>query len=495
MNTMTLERLHWNTLREGDSPDRFNVPPPLFSDPPHRAFWMNKTEFFWTTSCLALFGFASCLSGCTRQTNEFIPPPPPTVTIAQPVRSQITPFLEQTGRTEAAEEAEVRSRVRGFIQLVDFEPGQPIEKDGLLYKIEPDLYQAEYDSALATVDASNADIKVKQAKVVTLGAEAKRAEQDLEREEELKRSNASSKAQYQTAVAANEAAIANVKAANADVDAATAKLGSAIADQAKAKLNLDYTEVRAPISGSITKTLVKLGNLVENGNPLATVVNDDVIFANFSISDRELLEFMKARALAQQESNVKPAKEDQWRGKKVYLKRETDDGFPFEGKLDYVDQSGIESDTGTLGLRASFNNKDRRLFPGLFVTVRVPAEASVESLLIPEAALQRNDQGSFVLTLDQDKIVKQKKVIVGQTVSGWAIIQQGLSVDDWVVIDGLQRARPEKEAVAKRETLSVDAEALLRGRGQPGTTPPTSQPTAPVTPATPPAAPTSSTQP
>ena len=433
---------------------------------------MNKTELFRTTSILALLGVV-CLTGCNRQVNEYVPPPPPNVTVAQPVRSQITPFLEQTGRTEAAEEAEVRARVRGFIQLLDFQPGQPIQQDQLLYKIEPDLYQAQYDSASAAVTASKADIKVKQARVETLQAEAKRAEQDLDREEKLKLQQASSDAQYEAAVAANDAAIANVNSAAADVDAATAKLDSAIASEAQAKLDLDYTDVHAPISGSITKTLVKLGNLVENGDRLATVVNDDVIFANFSISDRDLLEFMKAKRLAETEKNIKPSEEaDPWRGKKVYMKRETDDGFPFEGELDYVDQAGIQSDTGTLGLRASFENLDRQLFPGLFVTVRVPADDSVESLLIPEASLQRNDQGTFVLTIDAQDVVQQKKVTVGQTISGWAIIQQGLTDSDRVVIDGLQRARPDIKVVPKTETLSVNAEALLRGRGQPGTTPP-----------------------
>ena len=235
-------------------------------------------------------------------------------------------------------------------------------------------------------------------------------------------------------------------------------------------MNFDYTKVHAPIEGAITKTYFKLGNLVENGDRLATVVNDSIIFANFSISDRSLLEFMKAQKLAQTENKIEPKKEDdRWRGAKVYLRRETDQGFPFEGELDYVDQAGIEAATGTLGLRASFKNDDRQLLPGLFVTVRIPAEESVESLLIPEAALTRNDQGSFVMTVNSGDEVVQKKVTVGQTVSGWAIIQSGLKDDDQVIINGLQRARAGLKVVPTLKQLSVDAEALLRGRGQPDT--------------------------
>ncbi|MAI32445.1 MAG: hypothetical protein CBE00_05755 [Planctomycetaceae bacterium TMED240] len=440
---------------------------------------MNKIKLFLNASSLGLLGFVSCMTGCTRPENKYDPPPPPTVTTALPVRSKITPFLEQTGRTEASEDADVRARVRGFIQQIEFEPGEGVKKDVILYEIEPDQYEAVLKSAIAKVAAAKADIEVKTARTITLDAEVKRANDQLKREEDLKKQNASSEASYQNALAASKAAKANLDSGNADVVAAEAKLGSAEADKDQAQLDFDYTKVRAPIDGAITKTYSKVGNLVENGDRLATVVNDSIIFANFSISDRSLLEFMKAQQLAQSESQKKPeAGDDRWRGKKVFLRRETDEGFPFEGELDYVDQAGIQADTGTLGLRASFKNNDRQLLPGLFVTIRIPAEESVESLLIPEAALTRNDQGSFVLTVDSNNMVVQKKVTVGQTVSGWAIIQSGLSDDDRVIINGLQRARTGAKVVPTSQTLSVDAEDLLRGRGQPNTDIPATAPAA-----------------
>jgi RND family efflux transporter MFP subunit len=407
---------------------------------------------------VALTGAFTASVGCNPASNEYVPPPPPKVTVAHPVSTEITPFLEQYGRTEASEEAEVRARVRGFIERIDFEPGQSVDAGKVLYKIEPDLYEAEVNSAAAAVAASEASIGVANAKVG-------QARQDLNREVQLKAKQASSQAQYDAAVAAYDAA-------EASVESAKAEKGSAEAALAQAKLDLGYTEVTAPIGGEITKTLFKLGNLVENGSHLATVVDSSNVFANFSISDRDLLEFMKARKLAEgADEDDDEFKEAQWRGKKVYLRRETDEGFPFEGKLDYIDQSGIQSKTGTLGLRARFDNEDGQLVPGLFVTVRVPASEAVKSLLVPEASLLRSDQGIFVMTVNSENVVARTRVTVGQTLSGWAIILEGLKESDWVVVDGLQRARPTLKVVPEEVAMEADGQLLLRGQGQPSAQP------------------------
>ena len=414
---------------------------------------------------LFAIGFALSIAGCGGSKNEYVAPPPPEVTVANPVKADVTPFVEQNGETEAVEEAEVRARVRGFLESIEFQPGQNVKAGDVLYKIERDQYEAEVNSAAATVAAAEAAIAVANALIKTADAEVEKTAQDLKREELLKERNASSQAEYDAAVAAARAAEAERESAKANAEAAAAEKGRAEANLAQAKLDLDYTIVQAPIAGRITKTNFKVGNLVENGSNLATVVNDDNIFANFSISDRSLLKFMEARRAALQAGEQ--LDDDGWRGSPVYMRRETDDGFPFAGTMDYLDQAGIQADTGTLGLRAIFENSDGRLLPGLFVTVRVPAAESVPSLLVPESATLRDQQGTFVLTINSDQKVEKTPITISQSVSGWAIIQSGIDTSSRVVVDGLQRARPGLEVVATDRQLVVDDFMLMRGMKQP----------------------------
>ena len=410
---------------------------------------------------LLILGWISTVIGCSSSENAYEPPPPPEVTVAQPIRQTVTPFLDQNGVIEAVDEAEVRARVRGFLHSVNFEPGQEVAADEMIYQIEPDQYQAAVNSAKATVASSEAGVAVAKALVTTAEAEAKRSEQDLARENSLMRQGAGSQATLEAAVAANDMAAAAVDSAKANVEAAIAAKGSSIASLAQAQLDLDYTTVRSPISGRISATEVKQGNLVENGAKLAVVVNRKEVFANFSVSDREMLRFMRAQQ-AEADAGEKPAASD-WRETKVFLKREGDEGFPFEGKLDYVDQTGIDASTGTLRLRAQFDNRDDSLIPGMFVSVRIPTGNAVDSMLIPEYAVLRDQRGQYVLVVNEKTKVQRIAVTVEKTISGWAVIEKGLTSDSRVVVDGLQRARPGLKVTPLDKKLEVSDQALMRG--------------------------------
>lgn len=410
---------------------------------------------------LLLLGLAVTVAGCSSSENEYVPPPPPEVTVAHPVQLPVTPFLEENGVIEAVEEAEVRARVRGFVEQINFEPAQDVKQGDVLYQIESDQYEAEAKSAEAAVAAAEASISVANALIKTAEAEVKKTEQNLGREKSLLEQNASSQRELDAAVAAFDAATAAMESAKANVEAATAEKGRMVASLAQAQLDLNYTKVQSPITGRISITDVKTGNLVENGGQLATVVNRDQVFANFSISDRAMLRFMKNEV-----ARLKPGetlKEPDWRKIPAFLRRESDEGFPFEGVLNYVDQEGIDADTGTLGIRAEFENRAGRLYPGLFVTVRMPTGEPSEAMLIPEYAIGRDQRGLYALIVNAEQKVERVAVSIGRNINGWSVVESGLTQDSRVVVDGIQRARPGLKVAAIDKQLEVDDQMLLRG--------------------------------
>ncbi len=411
-------------------------------------------------NCFLSLGLIAAV-GCRTAENEYVAPPPPEVTVARPVVQMVTPFLEKNGETEAVAEAEVRARVTGFIEEINFESGDDVTEGDILYEIESEQYEAAMSTAKAALSAAEAEIAVAEAMVNTADAEQKKTLLNLQREQALLERDAGSQAAVDDAIAANDSALAAKKSAAASVRAANATKESAEASIANAELDLGYTKIQPLISGRITKTNVKKGNLVQIGDKLATIVNFDPIFANFSVSDREVLAF-KELQLAKLDAGQQP-KNAEWRDIPVYLSRETDVGFPFEGKLEYVDPQGIDPDTGTLGLRAKFDNPAEHLIPGLFVTVRLATGEPSKAMLIPEYAISRDQRGTFTLTVGDDQKVQRTDVAVLKAVSGWAIIKNGLTEQSRVIIDGLQRARPGLQVTPLDKELVVDDESLLRG--------------------------------
>ena len=421
---------------------------------------MNNTAHLYPKALLVLV-WTSLLIGCGKSENAYVAPPPPEVTVSAPAIAMVTPFLEKNGVIEAVEAADVRARVRGFVQEIKFDPGQNVKQGDPLYLIEPDTYQASVNSAQAAVKAAEAAESVAKSAVKVAEAESKRAKRDLARETTLMEKNAGSQAALDAATATNDVAAASIESAKANLEAAAADKGKAIANLAQVQLDLDYTTVRSPIDGRISPTDVKVGNLVENGGHLASVVNRDEVFVNFSISDREMLEFMKKeRDRLNEDAEYK---EPDWSEFEVYLGRELDEGFPFVGVMDYVDQEGIDASTGTLRMRSRHDNPKDQLFPGLFVTVRVPSSKKAEQMLVPEYAVLRDQRGRYVLVIGADNKVQRLSITPGQTISGWTVIDDGVTRETKVVVDGIQSARPGLEVAPVAKPLKIDGETLLRG--------------------------------
>ncbi|MDF1841945.1 MAG: efflux RND transporter periplasmic adaptor subunit [Rubripirellula sp.] len=419
------------------------------------------------TLFLLAAGLIASMAGCEKPQNAFVAPPPPEVTVATPVLQSVPEFIDQEGETEAVEQAEVRSRVKGFIQKILFQPGKEVSLGQELYQIEPDTYQAELNSANAAVDAATAGIAVANASLETAKAEVVRTEADLSRETRLLQGNAGSQSDYDRAFAANEAAKASIHGAEANIQLAIAEKRSAEATVKQAELDFGYTKVTAPIAGYITKTEVKTGNLVENGTALAEVIDRSKMFANFSLSDREILRLQK-KYFDNLPADAKPEEID-WSTIKVLMRRELDEGFPYSGTLEYVDQLGVDAKTATLGLRAVFDNPDDQLLGGLFVTVRILSEEENELLLVPESAVSRDQQGPFLLTVGAENKVAETRVSVVMRIGGWAAIEGEVDESTKVIIDGLQRAIPNSVVAPQEKTLQVDGPSLIRSSMLPST--------------------------
>ncbi len=390
------------------------------------------------------------ISGC-KPDSAYKTPPAPKVTTIQPIVETVPFFLEENGQTEAVEQAIVQARVRGILQEIKFEPDSVVTEGTPLFLIEQQEYLAAVTSANATLGSAKASlataeaaIGVADARIVAADAAIKVAQAEFDRMDSLRASKAISQSEFDAAVAELETAnaaklgvIAAKVADEANVTNAQAQVEKSNADLVQAQLDLDRTIVLAPISGKITKTLVKRGNLVENGTELVEIIKNDPIWANFNISERFLLDLERT-------SDRDGDKKIDLSKIKAQLQRSGDVGFPFEGHLDYFDPK-IDQDTGTLQVRAIFDNppsQETFLLPGLFVRVRVQLGEYENALLIPERAIGRDQAGSFVFIVDDDKKAVRKNVKLGTKQNDMIVVESGLKKTDSVIVDGLQRVRP-----------------------------------------------------
>ena len=386
--------------------------------------------------------------GCS-QPNQYQAPPPASVTVAQPVISTVTNYLDETGTTEAVERVEVRARVRGFLDEVRFKEGEDVEQGDPLYLIQPSEHQAAFDAAEADLATSTADVDAAKAEVGAMNVSLRRAELEVTRQQNLFKDNATAESKVQTAVAERDGAAAAVAAAEAKVGAAVAAVTAATAAKAQARLDLDYCTINAPIAGRVERTLVKAGNLVGDSEAthLTTMVSYDPIHVYFNISERSLL---RARGDVKDESDEKIDLSKI----KAYLRRAIDKGFPYEGHLDYFDL-GVDQSTGTFKIRAVFPNKSLDLFPGLFVRIRIPIGMTEDAVLLPERCVAVDQAGRFVLTLDDKNVVERRNIKLGEKYGEMVVITDGLDGTETVVIDGIQRARP--GATVAPEKIQLDA--------------------------------------
>lgn len=350
--------------------------------------------------CALLVGLAA---GCRG--NSYVPPPPLDVTVAHPIEREVTIYKEFSGRTVAVEEIGIRARVQGYLKSLNFVPGSDVRQGDLLFVIEPDLYEARVQQAEADLRGAEANLKA--------------AEEQLAISKAIFERNAGSRADLVQRMQTRDLAAAATAQARATLTAA--------------QLNLSYTHIYAPISGRIDRNYVDAGNLVGGNDAtlLATIVRQDPIYAYFDVNERDLLEY-RAERRKDGVSADQPLE--------AQMALATDEDFPHLGRLDYASER-VNPSTGTMELRAVFPNPDRVILPGLFVRVRVPQDRR-RAVLLPDEALGADQGGRFALGVDDQGVVQFHRVEVGAEVDGLRVVESGLEAKDWVIISGLQRARP-----------------------------------------------------
>ena len=361
-------------------------------------------------------------SACQRQIAELQPTPPPTVTISQPIEREISDEHLFTGHTEAIKAVEVRAQVSGFIDKVAFQDGDVVKEGDVLFQIDP----RPFDAAVARDKAALAVAK----------ARAKRAAADLARAEKLIKSKTITQEEFDRISADDAESSASVKQAEANL--------------ATANLNKDYSKVTAAVGGRVSRAMITKGNLV-NGNAtnatlLTTIVPIDPIYAYFDVDEPTYLRV----APKVRDPNHKFPPID------MQLANETD--FPHRGQIDFLDNK-IDPSTGTIRGRGKFPNADGVLSPGLFVKVRIRSEEKRPALLMSDRAIGMDQGRKYVLVVGDDNKVEYREVQAGPLVDGLRPIEKGLKPGEWVIVNGLQRARPGAPVEAQKQPMPLPPEA------------------------------------
>jgi len=379
---------------------------------------------------LLIFGLFTGLISCGAKENTSAPPPPPTVTVSPPVLREVTQHAEFTGTTRASGFVEIRARVEGFLEKIHFNPSRKVEEGDLLFTIDQKPYIAELNQAKAEVAIREAELKQTEA---TLG-----------RVQRAFKSKAVSEIEVIDAEAKAKKAEAALQAARATVE--------------KADLRLSYTQIHAPISGQIGRSLEDAGNLVGTAGDntlLTTIVNDQPIYAYFAVSETDLLQYQKRVRSRKAAGREEPIDEQNY---PVFLGLPTEEGYPHQGRLDYIGNR-VDETTGTIEVRGVFENEAGVLLPGLFARIRLPMGAPEEALLVPEGALGRDQAGRYLLTVNADGVVEKKTVTVGQKEGEMRVIDSGIDPDDRVVVTGILKARPGQPVTpVSAETVSQTPE-------------------------------------
>ena len=369
-----------------------------------------------------LFFFTLILMGCGSKNDTAANKaqmPVPNVKVALPLTQDVTEWDDFTGRIEAVSSVDIRARVSGYLEKVNFKAGELVKKGELLFQIDPKPFAAQLNFAEAELERAKAKYEL--------------AKNDLERAKRLLSGKAISEEEHDARTKGSQETLAAVQSAAANV--------------ATAKLNLEYTKIRAPIDGRIGRELITEGNLVGGGGADATlltfIVSVDPIYVYVDVDERSALKYRRLAIHEGHRVRLVP----------VQLAVADEADFPHLGHIDYISPRADIS-TGTVSLRGILANTDGLLSPGFFARLRVRGSAPYSALLIPDRAIATDQAQRFVWVVNQEQKVEYRKVLLGSHVGQLRVITQGLKAGDWVVIEGIQKLMPNLQVNA--EHISLD---------------------------------------
>ena len=362
-----------------------------------------------------------CLTSSAAYSQQGNPAP---VDVAKPLVEKVVDWDEFTGRFSAVERVDMRPRVSGYLEEITFKDGQLVEKGDVLFKIDPRPFQAVLDSANAELNAAKA--------AQSNAAVAFRRTQELTDDGSVSVSvldeNRAAKLQADAQVIIAEAAIRS------------------------AQLNVDFTQITAPLSGRISDAKVSIGSLVvQNDTTLATLVTIDPIYLEFTGSEADFLKYSRLDLGGEREISRTAANP-------VEARLSDENGWPHKGKMDFVDNE-MDQNAGTIRARAIFENPDQIFLPGLFARLRLIASQEYEAMLLPDEAIIADQNNKIVFTVDESGEVSQKVVEPGALHMGLRVVRAGIEKDDLVVVSGVQRAQPGQKVTPNEITISPDDSA------------------------------------
>jgi RND family efflux transporter MFP subunit len=391
------------------------------------------------------FAILLLLVGCSESPQrQASAPPPPAVTVANPVKRVVVDLDEYVGRFVAVDSVEIRARVSGYLDRIDFTDGQMVKEGDLLFTLDKRPFQTALDQAVGNLEQARANLAF--------------AETDLARGAQLVRERTITEQTFDQRTQAKRVAEATVRSREAAV--------------ASAKLDLEFAELRAPIAGRIGDRRISLGNLITGSTTgttslLATIVSIDPIRFEFTFDEASYLRYERlakgGRDVTSREGSVI-----------VGLKLIDEQEFQHRGRMDFVDNV-IDRSSGTIRGRAVFSNPDGVFTPGMFGRVRVPGSPSYTALLVPDTVIGTEQARKYVLVVDADNVVRMKYVALGQTSDNLRVIKSGVQEDDRVVVNGLMRARPNQKVTPQGETAPAKSRGTPQAEATPAKSPGTPQ--------------------